>query len=217
MDNKITSSYRHSKGFYDNIMTRATWWSDLYLRIFWQNVDDVEIAGHVLDYIPDDFDGTILDVPLGTAIFTSEKYSRLKHARITGLDYCEDMLNIARGRLDGLNVDIMKGDVAALPFDDESFDIVLSMNGFPVFPDKDAAFSETRRVLKKGGKLLACFYLKGQSRTTDWLTRNILARKGWMTLPFDDKRKVLERLSPYFEIDDFHIKGSMLYFSATKK
>ena len=55
MDNKITSSYRHSKGFYDNIMTRATWWSDLYLRIFWQNVDDVEIAGHVLDYIPDDF------------------------------------------------------------------------------------------------------------------------------------------------------------------
>ncbi|MBO4817523.1 MAG: hypothetical protein J5498_04485 [Bacteroidales bacterium] len=49
MDNKITSSYRHSKGFYDNIMTRATWWSDLYLRIFWQNVDDVEIAGHVLD------------------------------------------------------------------------------------------------------------------------------------------------------------------------
>lgn len=217
MDNKITSSYRHSKGFYDKIMTRATWWSDLYLRIFWQNVDDVEIAGHVLDYIPDDFDGTILDVPLGTAIFTSEKYRRLKHARITGLDYSEDMLNIARERLDGLNIDIMKGDVAALPFPDESFDIVLSMNGFPVFPDKDAAFSETRRVLKKGGKLLACFYLKGQSRTTDWLTRNILARKGWMTLPFDDKQKVLEHLSPYFELDDFHIKGSMLYFSATKK
>ena len=72
MDNKITSSYRHSKGFYDNIMTRATWWSDLYLRIFLQNVDDVEIAGHVLDYIPDAFDGTILDVPLGTAIVSSE-------------------------------------------------------------------------------------------------------------------------------------------------
>ena len=33
-----------------------------------------------------------------------------------------------------------------------SFDIVLSMNGFHAFPDKKKAFRETHRVLKPGGK-----------------------------------------------------------------
>ena len=49
------------------------------------------------------------------------------------------------------NVTFVQGDVGALPFEDESFDIVLSLNGFHAFPNKDAAFRETCRVLKPGG------------------------------------------------------------------
>ena len=39
-----------------------------------------------------------------------------------------------------------QGDVGALPYADDTFDIVLSLNGFHAFPDKEAAY---RRSLQK--------------------------------------------------------------------
>ena len=65
-----------------------------------------------------------------------------------------------------------------LPFPDESFDIVLSINGFHAFPDKEAAYSETFRVLKKGGTFCGCFYTEGRSKRTDWVTKHIFVPKG---------------------------------------
>jgi hypothetical protein len=43
-------------------------------------------------YIPDDFSGNLLDVPVGTAVFTERKWISLKNAEITCLDYSIDML-----------------------------------------------------------------------------------------------------------------------------
>ena len=79
-------------------------------------------------------------------------WNPLKSAYITCLDYSEDMLSQARERLGSLeNVKLSQGDVGKLPYENGTFDIVLSMNGFHAFPDKKAAFRETFRVLKKGG------------------------------------------------------------------
>ena len=64
------------------------------------------------------------------------------------------MMKNAERRTDAMkikNVTFVQGDVGELPFENESFDIVLSLNGFHAFSDKDAAFSETCRVLKPGG------------------------------------------------------------------
>ncbi len=60
-------------------------------------------------------------------------------------------------RLGLKNVDFRQGDVGNMPFEDNSFDVVLSINGFHAFPDKDAAYRETFRVLKSGGTLLWLF------------------------------------------------------------
>jgi Methylase involved in ubiquinone/menaquinone biosynthesis len=38
----------------------------------------------------------------------------------------------------------VQGDVGKLTFDDCTFDAVLSMNGFHVFPDKEKAYAEDR-------------------------------------------------------------------------
>lgn len=38
--------------------------------------------------------------------------------------------------------------MGALPYEDGTFDIVLSLNGFHAFPDKEAAYREVFRVLK---------------------------------------------------------------------
>lgn len=87
MADKIKKSYKFSKSFYDDAITQGKWWSKLYFKLLWGGVDDNEIARRVLSWIPDDFKGKMLDVPVGTAVFTTEKYKRMKQADITCLDY----------------------------------------------------------------------------------------------------------------------------------
>ena len=215
--NRIKSAYHTSKNIYDDVLTQGSVFSRLYIRFFWSGTDDNEIAEKVLSYIPDDFDGRLLDVPVGTAVFTEKKWKGLKKAEIICLDYSEDMLDKAKDRLSRYdNTSFVQGDVGKLPFEDASFDTVLSMNGFHAFPDKKKAFLETNRVLKKGGSFIGCFYIKGKSKRTDWLVRRILAKKGWFTPPFlteENLRNALHKL--YLEVE-CHIDGSMAFFKCKK-
>lgn len=220
MEDKIEKSYRFSKNFYDDALTQNKWWSRLYFKLIWGGVDDNEIARKVLSWIPDDFGGKMLDVPVGTAVFTAEKYKRMGKADIIGLDYSQDMLDRARFRFseNGItNIKTMQGDVGAMPFDNDSFDYILCMNGLHVFPDKDKAYSEILRTLKQGGELLACFYIAGEQKIADLLAKTVLTRMGWFTPPFDSANDVRRRLEPYYEILDFNIEGAMLYFRAKKR
>jgi len=220
MRDKIQDSYRQSRNIYDDVLTRTTWWSRVYMDLFWGGVDDNEIARKVLSYIPDNFAGKLLDVPVGTGVFTAAKYARMLRADIICLDYSQDMLNQARVRFREErigNCRLIQGDVGALPFDDSTFDIVLSMNGFHAFPDKEKAYSEVNRVLKPGGRLVGCFCIRGESRRTDWLMKRILSRKGWFTPPFETFDSLMERLADGYRLDEYHKEGSIVYFAVTKK
>ena len=217
MADKIQSAYESSKNIYDDVLTQGNVFSRLYIRLFWSGTDDNEIARSVLSYIPDDFSGSLLDVPVGTAVFTARKWASLKKAHITCLDYSKDMLAQAEKRLGGLtHVQCLQGDVGHLPMDDASFDMVISMNGFHAFPDKQKAFHETWRVLKPGGDFIACFYIKGKSKRTDWLVKNILAKKGWFTPPFQTEEELRDILQKMYTKIDFHVDGSMVYFRCVK-
>ncbi len=219
MSNKINKAYKTSKNIYDDILTQSSFFGKLYMNLFWGGVDDNEIADKVLSYIPDDFAGTLLDVPVGTAVFTHEKWARLTKAKITCLDYSEDMLLQAKSRLDKCeSVSCVAGDIGNLAIDDYSCDIVLSMNGFHAFPNdtKTKAYQEIHRVLKPSGIFIACFYIKGKSKITDWLVNTILSKKGWFTPPFqtvDDVQYILSKM--YTEVE-INVDGSMLYFRCKK-
>ena len=220
MSDKIQDSYRQSRNIYDDVLTRSTWWSRVYMDLFWGGVDDNEIAHKVLSYIPDNFAGKLLDVPVGTGVFTAAKYARMLRADIIGLDYSQDMLKQARVRFREErigNCRLIQGDVGALPFADSTFDIVLSMNGFHAFPDKEKAYSEVNRVLKPGGRLVGCFCIRGESCRTDWLMKRILSRKGWFTPPFETFDSLMERLAAGYRLDEYHKDGSIVYFVVTKK
>lgn len=54
-------------------------------------------------------------------------------------------------------VQLFKMDAADLKFDDESFDMVFSYNCYEHFPQPDKVFSESLRVLRKGGLMLIHF------------------------------------------------------------
>ena len=211
MADKIKDAYRCSKNIYDDVLTKGSFLSRLYIDLFWSGTDDNQIAKILMDYIPDDFKGKLLDVPVGTAVFTYRKWNALKDAEIICLDYSSDMIDQAGKRLDD-HVSCVQGDVGDLPFEDGSFDMVLSMNGFHAFPDKLRAYEEICRVLKKDGIFIGCFYIKGKSKITDWLVGNILSKKGWFTPPFQSEEDVKDTLNRYYKDIEIHTDGSIVYF-----
>ena len=81
MADKIQTAYEVSKNIYDDILTQSNFFSRLYIKLFWSGTDDNEIARKVLAYIPDDFSGSLLDVPVGTAVFTQRKWAAHRLAR----------------------------------------------------------------------------------------------------------------------------------------
>ena len=70
--------------------------------------------------------------------------------RVTGLDLNEGMLSVAR--LVGPGIDWRQGDAGDLPFDDESFDVVVSQFALMYFPGF-TALREMKRVLIPSGRL----------------------------------------------------------------
>ena len=217
MADKIQNAYESSKNIYDDVLTQQNIFSKLYIKLFWSGTNDNDIARKVLSYIPDDFSGKLLDVPVGTAVFTQHKWIALKDAHITCLDYSMDMLEQAKKRFDGYaHIQCIQGDVSNLKMKDESYDIVVSMNGFHAFPDKKKAFQETWRVLKPGGTFIGCFYIKDKSKRTDWLVNHILSKKGWLTPPFQTENELKDILKKMYKQMDIHIDGSMVYFCCIK-
>jgi SAM-dependent methyltransferase len=76
--------------------------------------------------------------------------------RAVGLDLSADMLRPAQEALATSrvrNLGFERGSVEVLPFEDASFDLVISNGAMNLVPDKDAAFREIHRVLKPGGTL----------------------------------------------------------------
>ena len=125
--------------------------------------------------------------------------SVMQEAEITCLDYSPEMLERAKSRGEGLaHVRFQQGDVGTLPFGNSSFDIVLSLNGFHAFPDKEAAWRAIFRVLRPGGVFCGCFYVRGQNRRTDWLIRRLYVPKGWFTPPFETAESLRHRLEETF-------------------
>ena len=118
-------------------------------------------------------------------------------ADITCLDYSVDMMGQAQEKADRLhlkNVTFRQGDVGALPFADGAFDIVLSLNGFHAFPDKEAAYREAYRVLKPGGIFCGCFYVSGECRRTDRLIKKVYEPMKFFTPPYETVQSLKVRL-----------------------
>src|SRR6185503_7262098 len=76
-------------------------------------------------------------------------------ARVTSTDYVESLLErgAERARADGVQVTFAVADAEALPFEDGSFDAVLSTFGVMFAPDQARSAAEMARVTKPGGRI----------------------------------------------------------------
>ena len=95
----------------------------------------------------------VLDVACGNG--NAALAAARRFARVTGTDYVPALLEkaAARARADGLTVDFREADAEALPFEDGSFDVVLSTFGVMFAPNHAVAAAELRRVCRRGGRI----------------------------------------------------------------
>jgi ubiquinone/menaquinone biosynthesis C-methylase UbiE len=153
-------------------------------------------------------------------VFTASKYKTIPKAAITAVDYSADMLARAVRRFSesGIaNAVCEQGDAGALTYPDAAFDIVLSMNGLHVFPDKNQAFSEMARVLKPGGIFCGSTYICGERRRSDFLVKRVLAPKGWFTPPFWTKNELITILRRYYQTVKVENLNAIAVFRCVKQ
>jgi SAM-dependent methyltransferase len=95
----------------------------------------------------------VLDVACGTGNAAIPAAST--GARVVGLDLVPELLEVGRQHAEeaGVSVEWVEGDAEELPFEDESFDVVLSVFGVMFAPRHDVAAREVVRVLRPGGRL----------------------------------------------------------------
>ena len=183
----VSASYDGSASSYDAYFTSSSLSMKLFNLLFFGGWNYSEYSETMLSYFPSQFDGVLLDVPVGTGLLTASQYAKYPNATIIAVDYSMGMLEVAKKRFEeqGLNnVVLVRADVANLPLTDGAVDIVVSMAGLHAFPDKQAAVAEMRRVLRPDGSLVASSYVKGDRKLSDWFVKYIGVRKGFFTPPF---------------------------------
>jgi RimJ/RimL family protein N-acetyltransferase len=105
----------------------------------------------LIDWKPD---MRILDVGCGGGMTIAEMLRLSENSRIDGIDYSKTSVEQAKllnADSIGKRVCIRHGDVASMPYEDNTFDLVTAVETVYFWPDPDRALQEIRRVLKPGG------------------------------------------------------------------
>lgn len=130
------------------------------LKTTWEAGDFSEVAKHIetvaeqfverLDIKPG---MKILDVACGSGNLAIVAAG--KGADVTGLDLADNLVEAAKQRAEklGLDVKFEQGDAEALPYDDNTFDVVMTMYGAMFAPRPDVVAQELIRVCKPGGRI----------------------------------------------------------------
>lgn len=131
------------------------------LKITWQSGDYGVFAKYLEEGALEFFNrldipaGTrLLDVACGAGQLTIPAAQR--GIKVVGLDLAANLIAQAKAKsvLEGLNIEFLEGDAEALPFQDASFDAVLSLIGSMFAPRPELVVSEMIRVCKPNGKII---------------------------------------------------------------
>ncbi len=112
----------------------------------------------------------ILDVGCGTGIFTLDFLST--GAQIVGLDISIPMIRRAQTKPGGHLLQVLGGDILALPFGNESFDKSVSVTALEFIADGRQGVQELFRVTRRGGTIVVATL----NSLSPWATRRKASR-----------------------------------------
>jgi demethylmenaquinone methyltransferase/2-methoxy-6-polyprenyl-1,4-benzoquinol methylase len=99
-------------------------------------------------------EGTYLDVATGTGDVALEITRQAPSSRVVGLDFASRMLELARAKITGRPIELIRGDALAMPFPDNTFQGSIVAYGVRNFPDRLQGLKEMVRVVKPGGRVV---------------------------------------------------------------
>lgn len=156
---KLVLNAKNPKGFWGKMMIRS------------MNKNHYEVTGWGLSHF--DFNNTqiALDVGCGGGRTVNRISKQVKKAY--GLDYSplavEKSKKYNKKEIKNNKVEIVQGSVSALPFEDNTFDIVTAVETFYFWPDKLNDLKEIKRTLKPGGTILMIFEMcKDEENPEKW-------------------------------------------------
>lgn len=102
---------------------------------------------------------TLLDIGAGTGRLLEKISREFPDSALVGVDLAFRMTEIARNRLEHVKrAALVCGDAEKLPFQDNSFDIVVSTSTYQWIAPLKNAFAETQRVLKPSGRFIFALF-----------------------------------------------------------
>ena len=94
--------------------------------------------------------GTILDIGSGTGYLSINIAKMVPNLQVFGIDLSRQMIKIARHHAKGVNnIEFKFANAAALPFEDDSIDFIISTGSLHHWKNPTNVFNECHRVLKQ--------------------------------------------------------------------
>ena len=137
---KIKTEFTKQSAIFNNYMT-----TDIKTAFNEKAIAEMQLTGQEI----------VLEVAAGTCAFGRMIAPKISH--ITEFDVTEAMLLVGKNENEKqgiFNANYVIGEAEHLPFDDNSFDIVVSRLAFHHFANTEAVFAEMYRVLKPNGKIV---------------------------------------------------------------
>ena len=149
-------------------MNKKTW--DLYAPIYKRAMKaDQQIYDFMYARIPEKISGKeVLEIATGPGLLAKHVAPAAK--RMVATDYSTGMIAEAQKGACPENLTFAVADATALPYSDNSFDVVIISNALHIIPQPERALYEIDRVLRPGGLLIAPNFVehKGTFKSRLW-------------------------------------------------
>lgn len=159
----------------------------------------------------------LLALPISTGSALQYALSNYHNINIVAVDSSLKMLKRAAKKFKhNKNIIFVRANPDALPFQNNTFRVVQSINGLYTFDHRGDVFDDIHRVLEKGGSFQGTTIIHGQNRATDFILdqyQNYGVIPPLRTIDF-----LMNEISTYgFKKPTFETHGAVAFFHTTRK
>ena len=141
------------------------------------NQSHYELTGWALNYFDLKDNNTILDIGCGGGMTLNRLSKLVPDGRFFGIDHSlvavNESIKLNKNLIDSGKMKIEEASVDSLPFNDNSFDRIITVESFYFWPNPIENLKEVLRILKKGGKFMLVAEIYGKEGLSEETLNNI--------------------------------------------